>query len=111
MGDFTNDKVQKQILNVSNNIDLIISDISPSTCGIAKIDHLRIIGILEEILSFAKNTLNTNGSFIAKVFQGGTEKEILIILKQIFEKIYHFKPKSSRKESKEIYVVGIGFKK
>ena len=91
--------------------DVIMSDMSPSTCGIQKIDHIRIMALIEEVFEFCKTVLSDNGVMISKVFQGGAEVEFLKCVKKSFERVYHFKPKSSRKESSEMYLVCIGFKK
>lgn len=87
----------------------VISDMAPSTCGLSKVDHIRIMGLVEEAWLFAKEHLEAGGFFVAKVFVGGTELGLLNDLKRHFQSVRHFKPKSSRSESKEIYVVGKGF--
>jgi 23S rRNA (uridine2552-2'-O)-methyltransferase len=67
--------------------------------------------LAEQVFSFAEKFLKTDGTMIIKVFQGGTETYLLNDLKKAFKKIYHFKPKSSRKESVEMYLIASGFKK
>lgn len=89
---------------------LVLSDMSPFTTGHTSTDHLRIIGLVELALEFAEQVLAPGGHFIAKVFQGGTEKELLTRLKKNFTKVHHAKPAASRKESAEIYVVALGFR-
>lgn len=103
----TIDKLSQIIGNNKSNV--ILSDMAPSTCGIKKIDHLRIMNLIEEVFEFAKKFLGSNGSMVVKVFQGGTENYLLAELKKYFKKISHFKPDSSRKESSEMYLVAIGF--
>ena len=111
-GDFTDEDNMKHLENLlqGEKADIVLSDMAPNTCGIQKVDHLRIVGLLETVFDFSKNVLNKNGSFVAKVFQGGTENELLSQMKQYFKNIKHFKPMSSRKESPEIYLVAMGFK-
>jgi len=90
--------------------DVILSDIAPATTGHAATDHLRIIAIAEAVLDFAETVLNQGGALVIKVFQGGTEKELLDRLKRLFDSVKHVKPPSSRKESPELYVVAKGFR-
>lgn len=110
-GDFTEHKVADDLLNMcGNQIDVVLSDIAPSTCGIAKIDHLRIMMLLEEVFNFCKVCLKPGGVLVAKVFRGGAEQGLLHELKKVFKKISHFKPESSRQESSEIYLIALDFK-
>ena len=90
--------------------DILLSDMAANTCGDARTDHLRIVALLEEALNFADKILNKNGIFIGKIFQGGADSQLLKQIRQNFTNIKHFKPKSSRKESKENYIVAMGFK-
>ncbi|MDR0744577.1 MAG: RlmE family RNA methyltransferase [Holosporales bacterium] len=107
--DLENIKIIKQMLD-GNLFDVILSDMAPNTCGIKKIDHLRIMNLIEEIFAFCKDNLKIGGNVVVKTFQGGTESNLLQKLKSRFEKVIHFKPNSSRKESKEIYLIAMGFK-
>lgn len=97
--------------NMSGAADLVLSDMAPPTTGHKNTDHLRIMALVEMAYDFAEQILAPGGVFVAKVFQGGTEQELLKKLKQDFEKVHHFKPESSRKDSSEMFVVAIGFKK
>ncbi|MDR1475990.1 MAG: RlmE family RNA methyltransferase [Holosporales bacterium] len=110
-GDFLNQSTLNLIKDAigESEINVILSDMCPNTCGIKKIDHLRIINIFEEVTYFAKNHLKTGGSLVVKVFQGGAEKNTLTDIKMHFRKISHFKPKSSRKQSPELYLIATGF--
>ncbi|MDR1391450.1 MAG: RlmE family RNA methyltransferase [Holosporales bacterium] len=90
--------------------DVVMSDMSPSTCGIKKVDHLRIINLVEAVYEFCQTSLNQGGMMIAKLFQGGADIELLSDLKKNFNKVIHFKPNSSRKESSEIYLIAVGYK-
>ena len=95
--------------HVTEKVDGILSDLSPSTCGIPKVDHLKLIGMLEDIIALCPKLLNQKGFLVCKVFKGGLESELLRLLKQSFSRITHMKPKSSRKESAEEYLVAQGF--
>ena len=81
-----------------------------STTGHAGTDHLRTVALAEIAYHFAKDVLRPGGSFIAKVFQGGTDHTLLETLKKDFKQVRHFKPAASRKESPEMYVVAMGFR-
>ncbi|MCA0370862.1 MAG: 23S rRNA methyltransferase, partial [Proteobacteria bacterium] len=71
---------------------------------------LRTVALAEIAYHFAKEVLRPGGSFVAKVFQGGTDQDLLNALKRDFSQVRHFKPPASRKESPEMYVVAIGFR-
>jgi 23S rRNA (uridine2552-2'-O)-methyltransferase len=110
-GDFLEpETVERLEALLDGHADVILSDIAPATTGHAATDHLRIIAIAEAVLDFAETILDKGGSLVIKVFQGGTEKELLDRLKRLFESVKHVKPPSSRKESSELYVVAMGFK-
>ena len=81
-----------------------------NTTGNHLVDHLRIIGLVETAYAFAVQVLAEGGVFIAKVFQGGTEKKLLDKMKKDFQKVKFVKPDASRKDSSESYVVAIHFK-
>ena len=81
-----------------------------NTTGHKKTDHLRIIGLAEAAAEFAAAVLAPGGAFVAKVFQGGTEKDLLDLLKRRFATVRHVKPPASRKDSAELYVVATGFR-
>lgn len=91
-------------------VDVVLSDMAPNTTGHSATDHLRIIGLLDAAYQFACETLRPGGTFVAKVFQGGTEKELLARMKRDFTSVKHAKPKSSRSDSSEMYVVAMGYK-
>lgn len=90
--------------------DVVLSDMAAPTTGHHKTDHLRTTYLCEVAAAFAVDVLRPGGSFVAKVFRGGTENELLATLKQNFAQVFHFKPPSSRQESVEMYVVAKGFK-
>lgn len=90
--------------------DLVLSDMAAASTGHAPTDHLRIVGLIETALDFAEAVLTPGGSFVAKVLQGGTERDLLARLRRDFAKVSHAKPDASRKESAEMYVVAIGYR-
>jgi 23S rRNA (uridine2552-2'-O)-methyltransferase len=90
--------------------DIVMSDMAAPTTGHRQTDHLRIMGLAEEALAFAIRVLKPGGAFIAKVFQGGSEKSLLDILKRDFKTVRHIKPNASRAESPELYVLATGFR-
>ena len=90
--------------------DLVLSDMAANTVGHRKTDHLRIIGLVEAAAYFAKEVLAPGGAFLAKVFQGGAEGELLAELKRDYAKVIHVKPPASRKDSSELYVLATGFR-
>ncbi|MFC3693250.1 RlmE family RNA methyltransferase [Chenggangzhangella methanolivorans] len=90
--------------------DLVLSDMAANTTGHRKTDHLRIIGLVEAAALFASEVLAPGGAFLAKVFQGGTEGELLAALKRDFAKVEHVKPPASRADSAELYVLATGFR-
>lgn len=90
--------------------DLVISDMAANTVGHAQTDHLRTMGLVEAAVWFAVEHLKPGGAFVAKVFAGGTDKELLVTLKQNFTTVKHAKPPASRKGSSEWYVIAQGFK-
>ena len=110
-GDFTDDDMpDKLIALLGGPADLVLSDMAPNTTGHTATDHLRIIGLAEMALEFAIKILAPGGGFVAKVFQGGTEQNMLIPMKHCFTHVRHAKPPASRKGSSEVYVVATGFR-
>ena len=89
--------------------DVVLSDMAAPASGHRATDHLRIVALCEAAVELAFDVLVPGGSFVAKVFQGGTEAELLARLKRHFAQVRHVKPKSSRAESPELYVVATGF--
>jgi 23S rRNA (uridine2552-2'-O)-methyltransferase len=90
--------------------DAVLSDMAAPTTGHRATDHLRIMALAEEALGFAEQVLAPGGAFVAKVLQGGSEKQLLDRLKKNFTKVAHAKPEASRSDSAEMYVVGTGFR-
>ena len=90
--------------------DVVMSDMAAPTSGHRQTDHLKIMALAEAAAYFAFDVLAEGGTFLAKVLQGGTEAELLALLKRRFAKVQHFKPPSSRKDSAEMFVVATGFR-
>jgi 23S rRNA (uridine2552-2'-O)-methyltransferase len=90
--------------------DVVMSDMAANTTGHKKTDHLRIMGLAEAAIYFAREILAPGGVFIAKVFQGGTEGQLLADLKRDFAVVRHVKPAASRADSAELYVLATGFR-
>jgi 23S rRNA (uridine2552-2'-O)-methyltransferase len=90
--------------------DVVMSDMAANTTGHKKTDHLRIIGLAEAAIYFAREILAPGGAFVAKVFQGGTENQLLADLKRDFAVVRHVKPAASRADSAELYVLATGFR-
>jgi 23S rRNA (uridine2552-2'-O)-methyltransferase len=90
--------------------DLVLSDIAPNTTGHAATDHIRIVALAELALEVALEVLAPGGAFVAKVFQGGAERQLLEPLKRRFARVVHAKPPASRAASSELYVVATGFR-
>ncbi|AQS87560.1 ribosomal RNA large subunit 23S methyltransferase RrmJ/FtsJ [Neoasaia chiangmaiensis NBRC 101099] len=110
-GDFTDPEMPDRLKALLGGpADLVLSDMAPNTTGHAPTDHLRIMGLAEGALDFAMQVLAEGGGFVAKVFQGGSEKQMLEPMKLAFASVKHVKPPASRKESSELYVVATGFR-
>ena len=110
-GDFNDGAVQQQLRDaLGGTATLVLSDMAPNATGHNATDHLRIVALAEQAFAFAIEILEPGGAFVAKVFQGGTEKAILDPMKRHFAQVRHAKPRASRKESSELYVVATGFR-
>ena len=90
--------------------DLVLSDMAANTVGHKQTDHLRTMGLVENAAYFAIEQLAPGGAFVSKVLAGGTDGELLVLLKKHFTTVKHAKPPSSRKDSSEWYVIAQGFK-
>jgi len=109
--DFLEDGAPEELKNLLGAAaDIVLSDMAAPTTGHRPTDHLRIVALAEAALDFAEDVLASGGSFVCKVFQGGAEGELLARLKQDFASVKHAKPKASRAESAEMYVVAMGFR-
>jgi 23S rRNA (uridine2552-2'-O)-methyltransferase len=90
---------------------VVLSDMAPNTTGHGATDHIRIVALAELALDVARQALAPGGVFVAKVFQGGAERDLLVALKAGFATVRHAKPPASRKDSSELYVVATGFRR
>ena len=90
--------------------DLVLSDMHASATGHKSTDHLRSMGLVEAALDLAEDILVPGGTFLAKVLQGGASKELVVRLNRAFAKVRHIKPKASRADSAEMYVLATGFR-
>ncbi len=90
--------------------DIVLSDMAAPTTGHTRTDHLRIMGLAEAAAYFAFDVLSPGGVFLAKVLQGGTERELLDLLKRKFQTVRHIKPPASRADSAELYVLATGYR-
>ncbi|ESQ78822.1 RlmE family RNA methyltransferase [Asticcacaulis sp. YBE204] len=109
--DFTDPEVGPRLMEMmGGKPDVVLSDLAHNTVGHRQTDHLKIMGLLELAGDFACDNLKPGGTFIAKAFQGGETEHLLLKLKLAFSDVKHFKPKSSRADSSEIYIVAQGFK-
>ena len=90
--------------------DLVISDMAPPASGHRATDHLRIIALVEAAADLAAGLMAPDGAFVAKVWQGGADSELLALLKRDYRKVRHAKPPASRSDSAEIYLIATGFR-
>ncbi|MFC3070255.1 RlmE family RNA methyltransferase [Phenylobacterium soli] len=90
--------------------DVVLSDMAPNTVGHRQTDHLRIVGLIEAAADFAVQVLKPGGVFVAKAFQGGETTALIAELKRHFADVRNVKPKASRSDSSEVYLVATGFK-
>ncbi|MFI4976530.1 MAG: RlmE family RNA methyltransferase [Caulobacterales bacterium] len=109
--DFTDPGVGERLIDLLGGApDLVVSDMAPNTIGHRKTDHLRIIGLIEAAADFAVQVLKPGGAFVTKAFQGGETAGVLAHLKAHFTDVRHVKPKASRSQSSELYLVATGLK-
>ncbi len=104
------DAPDRLIAMAGGPVDLVMSDMAASASGHRPTDHLKIMALCEAAVEFAINVLSPGGSFVAKVLKGGTENELLAMMQRHFRSVRHAKPKASRQDSAEAYVVATGFK-
>ena len=105
-GDFTEQETQDEIKkHINNKADVVMSDMAVNTTGIKNIDSIQTGELCKEAMFFAKDILAVNGFFISKIFMGGTFNEIVAEGKKYFKEVKVFKPKSSRKDSKESFII------
>ena len=105
-GDFTDNIIQQKIRDkLSSNVDVVMSDMAVDTTGIKNIDSIQTGELCKEAMYFAKDLMKENAYFISKIFMGGTFNEIVAEGKKYFKEVKVFKPKSSRKDSKESFII------
>ena len=105
-GDFTEKDTQTLIKKYLNKkLDVVMSDMAVNTTGIKNIDSIQTGELCMEAMIFSKDVISNNGFFISKIFMGGTFNEIVALGKKIFKEVKVFKPKSSRKDSKESFII------
>jgi 23S rRNA (uridine2552-2'-O)-methyltransferase len=110
-GDFADPDMPARLQALMGGLfDLVLSDMSPNTTGHGATDHVRIVALAELAFDFARQVLAPGGGFVAKVFQGGSEQQLLAPMKRAFASVRHAKPPASRKGSSELYVVATGFR-
>jgi 23S rRNA (uridine2552-2'-O)-methyltransferase len=109
--DFLDEGADERVKEVlDGEADVVLSDMAAPTTGHKQTDHLRIMHLCEVAAQFAIEVLAPGGAFLAKVLRGGTENELLALLKQHFSIVRHVKPEASRADSAEMYVLAQGFK-
>jgi len=109
--DFTDPECGPRLIELLGGApDVVISDMAPNTVGHRQTDHLRIVGLIEAAVEFAVQVLKPGGAFIAKAFQGGETAEVIATLKRHFPEVKTVKPKASRADSSELYLVALKFK-
>ena len=105
-GDFTEPNIQEKIKkNLSKEFDVVMSDMAVNTTGIKNLDSIQTGELCKEAMIFSKKVISSKGYFISKIFMGSTFNEIVALGKKIFTEVKVFKPLSSRKESKESFIV------
>jgi 23S rRNA (uridine2552-2'-O)-methyltransferase len=110
--DFTEPGVGEELVRrLGGPPDLVLSDMAHNTVGHRQTDHLKIVGLIEAAAEFAAANLTPGGGFVAKTFQGGAAGEVLDRLKARFDEVRHVKPKASRSDSSEVYLVARGLKR
>ena len=111
-GDFRENSVLEQILSQLENkkADLVLSDMAPNISGVDSIDQPASMYLVELALDFAQQTLAANGKFLVKVFQGAGFDEYTKMVRACFAQVKIRKPKASRPRSREVYILGQGFK-
>ena len=109
--DFLDPDAPRQLIEaVGGAPDVVLSDMAAPTTGHQKTDHIRTMHLCEVAAHFAVEVLAEGGHFLAKTFQGGTERDLLNMLKQNFRQVIHIKPGASRSESVEMFLLAKGFK-
>ena len=105
-GDFTEPDIQEKIReNLKKEFDVVMSDMAVNTTGVKNLDSIQTGELCKEAMTFSKKVISSKGYFISKIFMGSTFNEIVALGKKIFKEVKVFKPLSSRKESKESFII------
>ena len=105
-GDFTENDIQNKIKDhINKKIDVVMSDMAVNTTGIKNIDSIQTGELCMEAMIFSKEVISEKGFFISKIFMGGSFNEIVALGKKIYKEVRVFKPKSSRRDSKESFII------
>ncbi len=105
-GDFTEPDIQEKIKeNLTKEFDVVMSDMAVNTTGVKNLDSIQTGELCKEAMTFSRKVISSKGYFISKIFMGGTFNEIVALGKKIFREVKVFKPLSSRKESKESFII------
>ena len=105
-GDFTKVEIQNEIKNnLNTKADIVLSDMAVNTTGIKNIDAIQTCELCKDAMIFSKQIIKENGCFVSKIFMGRTFNEIVVEAKKFFKEVKVFKPKSSRKDSKESFII------
>ena len=105
-GDFTQPDIQEKIKeNLKKDFDVVMSDMAINTTGVKNLDSIQTGELCKEAMTFSKKVISSKGCFISKIFMGSTFNEIVALGKKIFKEVKVFKPLSSRKESKESFII------
>ena len=109
--DFLDDEAPKRLMETLGGApDLVISDMAAPTTGHRRTDHIRTMHLCEVAADFAISVLKPGGHFLSKTFQGGTENDLLDLLKRNFRTVHHVKPPASRDASVELFILAKDFK-
>jgi len=110
-GDFTKEDTYKELLNIIKNkdIDLVMSDMAPNISGIKVSDQAKSIYLAELAFEVSKDLLKNNGTFVCKLFQGEGVEKFVNDVRKVFKKVKVFKPKASRQDSAEVYLIAKSF--
>lgn len=110
MMDFMDDAAPDILKAKMGRADVVLSDMAPNASGNQSLDHIRIMVLVEAAFQFACEVLKPGGVFVAKVWQGGAQSELLSEVKKHFSSVKHVKPKASRQDSAETFLVATGFR-
>ncbi len=110
--DFYDEDAPKLLINALGGVqaDVVLSDMAAHATGHRQTDHINIIALVETGYHFAQQVLKPGGTYLAKVLRGGTENQLLALMKKDFKVVRHVKPMASRDDSAELFVLASGFR-